>query len=532
MKKIITLALVAATTTIGLNAQNIYDATKFTSKDLNGTARFVGMGGAMGALGGDISTIGTNPAGIGDFRSNDASITFGYSSLETKSDFNGVSIKNDKNRFSVDNIGFVVSSKVGDHTPLRYVNFAFNYQRNKSLSKIMGMEGLVPKFKGGVVSQTYQATNQANWNFDEGYDVYDIDQAGRNIFNHNDIGWLTALGYKGQLFEAVTGGYVPFDIPSPYSTFYSKESGGVDQYDLNMSFNFNDRFYLGMTLGIYDVNYKKYSFYDESYSKDEGYALHSWNRIDGSGIDFKLGAIVRPFENSPFRVGLAIHTPTFYTLTHETRARLINEFIDKNGDFAEAIVDSRDYLRGEDISYEYRLNTPWKFNLSLGHTIGTKLALGAEYEYQDYSSMKFRYSDDIGGTMGLETRTAKEMLKGVSTLRLGLEYKFVPEFALRAGYNISTAAYKSDAWKELSLNSIQTDTDYANTKAISNYTLGFGYRGKNFYADLAYKFNTYKEDFYAFHDLENDGTRIYNALEKTDVTNNRHQVMMTLGVKF
>ena len=72
MKKIITLAtlglLVAAAP---ISAQTVYDAAKITGKDLNGTARFVGMGGAMGALGGDISTIGTNPAGIGIYRSND-----------------------------------------------------------------------------------------------------------------------------------------------------------------------------------------------------------------------------------------------------------------------------------------------------------------------------------------------------------------------------------------------------------------------------------------------------------------------------
>ena len=86
MKKIITLAtlglLVAAAP---ISAQTVYDAAKITGKDLNGTARFVGMGGAMGALGGDISTIGTNPAGIGIYRSNDIMTSFGFSSYGTES---------------------------------------------------------------------------------------------------------------------------------------------------------------------------------------------------------------------------------------------------------------------------------------------------------------------------------------------------------------------------------------------------------------------------------------------------------------
>lgn len=65
-------------------AQTIYDGAKLTGKDLNGTARFVGMGGAMGALGGDISTMGTNPSGIGLYRSSDVMTSFGFSLMGMK----------------------------------------------------------------------------------------------------------------------------------------------------------------------------------------------------------------------------------------------------------------------------------------------------------------------------------------------------------------------------------------------------------------------------------------------------------------
>lgn len=50
MKKIM-ITVATALFVSGINAQSIYDATKIASKDLNGTARFVGMGGAMSALG-------------------------------------------------------------------------------------------------------------------------------------------------------------------------------------------------------------------------------------------------------------------------------------------------------------------------------------------------------------------------------------------------------------------------------------------------------------------------------------------------
>ena len=94
------------------------------------------------------------------------------------------------------------------------------------------------------------------------------------------------------------------------------------------------------------------------------------------------------------------------------------------------------YFGETDIAeFDYELVTPWKFNLSLGHTIGTSVALGAEYEYTDYSSSELRYDD--GYEMGEENDWIDEDLKGVHTFRIGAEVKLIPEFSLRAGYNYS-----------------------------------------------------------------------------------------------
>ena len=143
MKKKINIAALALIMVASASAQTIYDGAKFTQKDLNGTARFVGMGGAMGALGGDISTMGTNPAGIGIYRSNDIMGTFGFSSFGSESKYEGSKFNVDKTRGSFDNIGFVFSSKIGNQTALRYVNFGFSYTRSKSFDKYMTMEGVV-----------------------------------------------------------------------------------------------------------------------------------------------------------------------------------------------------------------------------------------------------------------------------------------------------------------------------------------------------------------------------------------------------
>lgn len=517
-------------TAVGAGAQTEYDAVNLAQKDLNGTARFVGMGGAMGALGGDISTIGTNPAGIGIYRSNDAMLSFSYSSTGTESNYLGSKYEMSKNRWNFDNAGFVFSTKIGNMTSLRFVNFGFNYHKTKSFYKNMTMQGMMGSIDGMYLSQVrsmaQQGTDAQNYvynNFGQ-----HLDFGSKDIYSDNDAGWLGVLGWQGGLTEEDSES-LPYNTYSPIipgetdAYFLSRERGGIDQYDFNVAFNFNERFYFGITLGAYDVDYNKYTMYNEisidANNNEFEYALESFNRISGSGFDVKLGAILRPFEYSPLRIGLAIHTPVFYKLTYTTGAVLQN-FND------DIIVDTQDYLNGKDMDRDFQLQTPWVFNASLAYTVGSSLALGAEYEYEDYSSMKFEYPD--GEKMTWETDGAKVNLKGVSTLRLGAEWKPISAFALRAGYNFSSAAFKKDAVKELPSNSINTDTDFSNNQSTNTYTLGIGYRGSLFYADLAYKYNTYKSDFYPFY---NDINGLVTP-PTTKVTNTRSQVLLTLGVRF
>ena len=550
MKKILMLAVLGlfVSAASGL-AQTIYDGAKLTGKDLNGTARFVGMGGAMGALGGDISTIGTNPAGIGLYRSSDIMTSFGFSSYGSESKYLGSKWNSDKNRASFDNIGFVFSSKIGNTTPLRYVNFGFNYHKAKSFYKNMEMNGDLGNYSQAFLMASL-SDGISNWG---------------NPFDTNDIGWLSAVGYEGYVISpslTTTQNEFPYkdkegnqvvnnegkplfydydyyntivpDGVSPYARFHSEERGGIDQYDFNIAFNFSDRFYLGLTIGAYSVDYNKYTSYDEDYGNETGYKLQGWNKITGSGFDFKFGAILRPFEYSPFRIGLAIHTPIFYSLDYKTSVFMQSDIWDPAAnEITYRNIDSRDYLPGkDDMVQRFRFQTPWTYNVSLGYTVGNSLALGAEYEYQDYSSIKFRDPDGYASAFEWENSTTP-MLKGVHTARLGLEYKVVPQFAFRAGYNYSSAAFEKDAYKDLAINSIQTDTDFANSKSLSNYTLGIGYRGSTFYADLAYKFSTYKEDFYPFiNGTVDDGGVSIASPDATKVTNTRSQVLFTVGMRF
>ena len=528
MKKIF-FSVVALLFACGAGAQTVYDAVNIAQRDLNGTARFVGMGGAMGALGGDLSTMGTNPAGIGIYRSNDASVTFGYNINSTDANYQGNTFSNNKYRWSLDNAGFVYAMKIGNQTSLRYVNFGFSYNHSKSLYRNLTMSGLMGAVDNQYLSQVRLMEQQAV-DYEQFLRLY---YPGENplenlhsadIWNDNDAGWLGAMGYKGFLLDDELHAIVPDEVDA---YFQSRERGGVDRYDFNVAFNFNDRIYLGATLGAYDVDYKKYALYDEDYGNGEGYSLENDNRIYGSGFDLKLGLIARPFEDSPLRIGLSLHTPTWYNLTLQTGS-VLNSVV-----FVNSVRQNDSYsantfndLNGPMVR-DFSLITPWVFNASLGYTVGSMLALGAEYEYEDYSSMKFKYPE--GDEMAWETDEAKNCLKGTHTLRLGMEMRPVSHFALRAGYNYTTAAFNDNAIKALPVNSINTDTEFCNTKSQNIATLGLGYRGKMFYADLAYKYSWQKADFYPFYnELNND---ICSA-PATKVDNKRSQVMLTLGVRF
>lgn len=528
MKKEIVMMALATLTAVGVSAQSAYDAMNIAGSDLNGTARFVGMGGAMGALGGDISTIGTNPAGIGIYRSNSTMFTLGFSSMNVESKIKGQTFNADKNRWNFDNIGFVISTKIGNQTALRYVNFGFNYQKAKSFYRTTMMGG-----KLGF-SQTDLMVSQANGMFKDQYDPVDLrqlQQDKRNPYDDFRVGWLGALGFDADLVSKSDDPNLPFLNYGyePLVNYRTQERGGIDQYDFNIAFNIEDRVYIGFTVGASDVYYRKSYHYSEV-NKDIGdtYNLSSENRIEGTGWNTKLGVILRPFEELPFRVGLAIHTPTFYNLSYKTRAVIQSDISYTNDETGEKFQVPKSFstyfeLNDKDMKREFNLRTPWKYNVSLGYTLGKSLALGAEYEYVDFSSMKFYYPE--GDKMDFETQQVEKTNKGVHTFRVGAEYKVIPQLALRLGYNKSSAAYKNEAVKVLPTNSINTDTDFANAKSLSNYTLGVGYRGSQFYADLAYKYSTQKANFYpfAFSDDRPDMTKI---------TNTRSQVLLTLGMYF
>lgn len=527
-RKFIITSGLAVAGMLPLAGQSSYDAALLTGSELNGTARFVGMGGAMGALGGDISVIGTNPAGIGIYRSHDLSISFGFNNTSASSTFNGVNMKQDRTRVSLDQAGIVYSSKIGNRTPLRYVNFAFNYHKSRNFNRLFNMGGNLDGF-----SQTFQIASMTNAVADYSVNGFD-ENSYYDLINHSnpytdyswgDVSTLTKMGVRTGVTEWSSVDNEAIGWLGKANEYYSREEGGINQYDLNVAFNVEDRFYFGLTLGVYDVNYSKSSYYIEDLWMDDGttdnggYRLDNYFHADGSGVNLKLGAIVRPFAYSPFRIGFAVHTPTWYNLTYHYSSRL-ESAIQAVDNGAKYYQDTFEALGGDCI-YDYQFSTPWLFNVNVGTTFGGVVAVGAEYEYQDYSSCRF--ADMDGNEFYSSTDEIENNLKGVHTVRLGIESFLTPQFAIRGGYNYTTTAFKDDAFKPMAYYETRTDTEYENLQNQHTVTLGMGYRGKMFYADMAYKYNMYKSEFRPFDDV---------ALPAAKVDNDRHQLLLTLGLRF
>ena len=545
MKKILSI-MAAALLGTAVSAQETYDNAQLATKDLNGTARYVGMGGAMEALGADLSTIGTNPAGIGMFRRSMVAGSFGFNSQQDAKSFGNAN----KTNMSFDQAGFVYSMRSGRHSML---NFGFNYTKSKNFDQILTAAGRLNNASQNKLSAmknvngVYTLQDKNNGLVSNSGAYSQADYLYSNVlFNHydannpNDPNNAT-LTDKGVIVNQTTG--LPVYYNATGYDFGRSTTGYIGQYDFNVSGNSNDRFYWGFTVGIYDVHYNSSSLYSESLVDGDkaigDVAMNDERKITGTGFDVKAGLIFRPAEESPFRIGLYVHTPTWYDLTTRNYTVL-------NNNTNEAYGSTERGKSSE--SYDFKFYTPWRFGVSLGHTVGNYLALGATYEYADYTTNDIRVND--GGEVDYwgnyyETssrdeamkQNIKNSLKGVHTVKVGMEFKPEKNFAVRLGYNYQSAMYNKNGFKDGSLESYGTyyasTTDYTNWKDTHRFTAGVGYNYGNFSFDLAYQYSQTNGDFYPFMSyVDNSEPKFDNVCDAVKVSNKRNQLLFTVGYKF
>ena len=527
---------------LSANAQETYENAKLAGEDLNGTARYVGMGGAMEALGADISTIGSNPAGIGLFRHSNVSLSAGLLMQSDGKEFSN----GKKTNLSFDQIGGVYTTRTGQKS---FLNFGFNYHKSKNFDYILNAAGSLngsSQNKQSYIKGILGNENSGGFfvgKDKKGENVGYVEAPSLNNPSPNVASTWSQIDYLywNSLIPGSTGTY-NYEKATGY-TLDRAHTGYIGNYDFAVSGNLNDRVYLGLTFGMKDVNYKGYSEYRENLNNAGGVLVRDERKVTGSGFDITAGVIVRPVAESPFRIGAYVKSPTWYDLTTSNATGLV---------YAQGTTNKESYISN---SYDFKMWTPWKFGFSLGHTIGNNIALGATYEYENYANINSRvnnggyydyyydqYYESSIPDKNMNAHT-KEVLKGVSTLKLGVEYKPVSNVALRAGYNYVSAMYVNNAQKDPGLASLGTayssTTDYTNWGEINRFTLGVGYQVKKFNIDLAYQYSAQKGSFAPFSNVKDvtytsGTTKITesNIASNTDVKNNRSQLLLTLGYRF
>ncbi len=542
MRKIFLTTLLLGAT-VHMMAQDTYLNHSMINNggELYGTSRYVGMGGAMGALGADLSCMSFNPAGIGLYRRSDIGFTAG-------AQWNTQKVEDVKNaRGTFDQIGMVYTMRTnGMKVP--FISLGFNYQKKQNYSGAFVADNL--NLKG--LSQMDQLAEMVNGGFGTGYNL----AGAAEYYQFFTPVYLTDANgnpIKGQ------DGKEQFRYINKYSGqegYYTHtQHGGQNTFDINLSGNVNDRVYFGFTAGFESIKYRATDdYYEKNNVVEDGkekfgdYSLFNDYMIDGWGFNMKMGLIVRPFEERPFRVGLAMETPTWYQMSSNTLYQLYDE--------VEGIAYHPEKKETDESYLEYSLHSPIKGRLSIGSTVDKYLAWDVDYEFANYGKSGMGYPRNINydGSAQLfnnETDRAMNQLTGNTygfqhTLRAGIEAKPTDNLSVRLGYNFASSPCKDGAkFDQYSIDSYAmdyaTNTAYMTAGNAHTMTLGLGYKYKKFYVDLAYKVRAQKADFYAFDDSFTDANSQFSIdnpglsgvkLDPVEANLGRQQMTCTLGFKF
>lgn len=519
--------------------QGEVEANQFSRNDLTGTARAMSMGGAFGALGGDLTGVSINPAGIAVYRSSEIAATAVFENLK----FKAGDVSNTKNSFNFHNLGFVGYFPTRNAS-IPVVNFGFSYNKVKSFDREIGAFGAD---RGSSIMDymaflgTADNVDPVNMQFDTDDEFYDPFLSGAP--------WLSVLGYQSFLInpgkDELGNFYTPLHNETVNNSLYMSERGSIDVYDFTVGAAINSVLNVGLSLSVSDISYNLYSQNSEDFATgaNAGFDLHNWLETDGNGVGVKVGVIYRPIN--ALRLGLSYHSPTWYNMTDRFEAQIdedVTEYVNKQtGEYADNYI--KDYKPGTTFSgekrFDYDFKTPDKWTASAALVLGSNMIVSMDYELTNYGSMKF--SEVSGAYVRPEESYdqnanvyIKEDHTTSSTIRTGLEYRFTPQFSGRLGYAWMQNPYKSSFKNDRGNAMTAGATSAFRMEGDTNYfTGGIGYRfSRSFYADLAVMYKTQDDDLYAYPNVLNENGGKFIDAAPYKLTNNAFKAMVTLGYRF
>ena len=489
MKKTLIACILALSAPVAAPAQTMNDALTQSQNDYYGTAKTIGMGGAVTAVGGDLGTVGINPAGSAVagysqitlspglvISSNQSSYAPSYadyhssspgSPLPTSQAF-GASSSGSSTNFRVPNLGVAFRFDTGRSSGVRaftlglVTNMTSCYDEqfcsggvNRGTSMAgsfasyatVNADGSGNAMPGNILSRSEPFSSQYYWNYIASY--------WGGMINYNaDSGTYFGSTETVSRTPGSTPGTYSYDyyVAGALDQSYSSRTSGLKQDILiNMSLDINDCIFLGLNVGVPDSRYKYSQSFTETsddpydfpvtpeYISSSGsyvkgsptYFDHSEYRYyydsESRGLYGKIGLIWLPTEN--LRLGGAVQTPTFYHISETWQVGIDTYFTD----------GSHEYCDSETGAYNYSLVSPWLFNVGAAYTFGSIGMLSVDYELTDFSAM--RYVTLYVGSSDVFSRvnTLCSLFCGAShSLRIGAEFRPLPFLSVRAGYSLKT----------------------------------------------------------------------------------------------
>lgn len=524
MKRTTLLAIAAcAGGMMTVSAQSAIDAYSLSQGDLRGTARFMSMAGAFGALGGDLSTLNQNPAGIGVYRSSELGVTvdFDIQSVTTQGSF-----KDNNTHVLCNNFGYVGAAFTGSEL-MPVFTWGATYSRVASFDRdYHGRFNTMPTSLSNYVAS-----------FSEGYAPGDLlvsdTQNPYQGVNGVSPDWLSILSYNAYMINPQTPTSTQYNGlfqngSTGNSEFNVRERGSIDEYSVNFGGNFVNAVYWGIGIGITDIRYSRQIYYDEEIQgaripnaaangtqTGNGYfGLDNYKSITGNGMNFKAGLIFKPVD--AIRFGVAVHTPTYYSLTQRYDA--IADYSYESG---------YDNSTDTDVAYfDYKLRSPWKMIASVAGVVGGRAILSFDYQRDAYGNMSM--PSDRGYSYEDVNNDIKSYFKAADTYRFGAELRLTPQFSVRAGYSYQNSNVKADVENQsVVVQTSGTDPSYTFDSTTQYGTFGLGYRYKAFYADLAYVHRYRESEFHPFTAWGNSPD-----IPTANVKQNDNNIVVTLGMKF
>ncbi len=475
------------------------DALRYSQTNPFGTARFVGLGGAGMALGGEIGSIGVNPAGLGVFNRSQfvitPSLTFGSSESSFLDNTN--SIRDEITNADLANFGVVINFNKGD---------------------------LVPgTWRGGSLGITYNRTNDFRQNIqysgqNNSNSIIDAMLEQSNGLPIDQLSGLGQVGFDHYLVNPLPGAnnvYDSFVLGLPVQGEQIRRRGKIDQLNISYGTNFDDKLYLGGGIGFTNANYSYSRIFTETFVGEplSQFSIDEKLDVNGTGVNLNVGVIIRP--TNFVRIGASYTSPTWYNFNEESDVFYQSEY--NNYDVADWVDNNGDRLILEDtvlntlntntplFTSDYNLRTPSKINTGVSFIISKYGFISADVEFVNYGNAHVSSGDF--STEG-DNSTINNLYQSVTNIKIGGEYRY-NMFRLRAGYSTFGDPFKS-------LNNVDR------SRTVVSFGAGLNF-GKYFF-DVAYANTSYKETFSSYS--------VSSGGPQATVDNNIGNTLLTFGLNF